>query len=115
MNFDQLATPTGSFPRPRLGFWICTFPSMKGLSAPNLKYMRFFAEHCPDRQFVQQSAAQFPQPPIRPTLSDELPWFHIVAEYQLVRALSEPLDTHLPSIEEIEAELSRDLEGGAQP
>jgi predicted nuclease of restriction endonuclease-like (RecB) superfamily len=29
-----------------------------------------------------------------------------VAEYQLVRALPEPLDTHLPSIEEIEAELS---------
>lgn len=67
------------------------FPSMKGLSATNLKYMRFFAEHCPDRQFVQQSAAQFPQPPIgqqsadqlpvtpiRPPLSDELPWFHIV-------------------------------------
>jgi predicted nuclease of restriction endonuclease-like (RecB) superfamily len=33
-----------------------------------------------------------------------------VAEFQLVRALPEPLDTILPSIEEIEAELSRDLE-----
>jgi hypothetical protein len=33
-----------------------------------------------------------------------------VAEYQLVRALPEPLDTTLPSIEEIETELSRDLE-----
>ncbi|MBK8253008.1 MAG: DUF1016 family protein [Polyangiaceae bacterium] len=33
-----------------------------------------------------------------------------VAEYQLVRALPEPLDTSLPSIEEIEAELSRELE-----
>ena len=32
-----------------------------------------------------------------------------VAEYQLVRALPQPLDTSLPSIEEIEAELSRDL------
>jgi predicted nuclease of restriction endonuclease-like (RecB) superfamily len=32
-----------------------------------------------------------------------------VAEYQLVRALPEPLDTSLPSIEEIEAELSREL------
>ena len=31
-----------------------------------------------------------------------------VAEYQLVRALPEPLDTNLPSIEEIEAELSRE-------
>jgi len=29
-----------------------------------------------------------------------------VAEYQLVRALPEPLDTNLPSIEEIEAELA---------
>jgi hypothetical protein len=68
------------------------FPAMKGLSATNLKYMRFFAEHCPDRQFVQQSAAQFPQTPIgqqsadplpttpiRPTLSDHLPWFQIPA------------------------------------
>lgn len=33
-----------------------------------------------------------------------------VAEYQLVRALPEPLDTNLPSIEELEIELSRDLE-----
>jgi hypothetical protein len=33
-----------------------------------------------------------------------------VAEYQLVRALPEPLDTSLPSIEEIEAQLARDLE-----
>ena len=32
-----------------------------------------------------------------------------VAEYQLVRALPKPLDTSLPSIEEIEAELPRDL------
>lgn len=33
-----------------------------------------------------------------------------VADYQLVRALPEPLDTCLPSIEELESELSRDLE-----
>lgn len=38
-----------------------------------------------------------------------------VAEYQLVRALPEPLDTSLPSIEEIEAELSRDLGPEDQP
>ena len=38
-----------------------------------------------------------------------------VAEYQLVRALPEPLDTSLPSIEEIEAELSRDLKQEEQP
>lgn len=33
-----------------------------------------------------------------------------VAEYQLVRALPEPLDTCLPSIEEIEAEFLGNLE-----
>ncbi len=33
-----------------------------------------------------------------------------MAEYQLVRALPEPLDTSLPSIEAIEAELGRDLQ-----
>ena len=41
------------------------FPDMKGLSSSNLKYMKFFAQECPDRQFGQQSA-------------DQLPWFHIV-------------------------------------
>jgi predicted nuclease of restriction endonuclease-like (RecB) superfamily len=41
------------------------FPDMKGLSTANLKYMRFFAEMCPDRQIGQQPA-------------DQLPWFHIV-------------------------------------
>lgn len=41
------------------------FPLMKGFSARNLKYMRYFAEHCPAQQFGQQPAAQ-------------LPWFHIV-------------------------------------
>jgi hypothetical protein len=93
------------------------FPGMKGLSSRNLHYMRLFAELCPERQFVQQTAAQLQTgdqqsadqlapAPTGPTLSDQLPWFHIV------RALPEPLDTTLPSIEEIEAELSRDLEGG---
>lgn len=35
-----------------------------------------------------------------------------VAEYQLVRSLPEPLDTSLPTIEQIEEELSRGLEDG---
>jgi hypothetical protein len=34
-----------------------------------------------------------------------------IAEYELVRSLPSPLDRSLPSIEEIEAELSRSLEG----
>ena len=33
-----------------------------------------------------------------------------IAEYEFVRALPEPLDISLPSIEEIEARLSRELE-----
>ena len=41
------------------------FPDMTGLSSSNLKYMRFFAELCPQLQFGQQPA-------------DQLPWFHIV-------------------------------------
>jgi len=41
------------------------FPDMKGFSASNLKYMRFFAGECPDITIGQQAA-------------DQLPWFHIV-------------------------------------
>jgi predicted nuclease of restriction endonuclease-like (RecB) superfamily len=36
-----------------------------------------------------------------------------IAEYELVRALPERLERSLPSVEELEAELSRDLEGEA--
>lgn len=50
------------------------FPDMKGWSGSNLKYMRFFAQHCPDRQFGQQPA-------------DQLPWFHIVT---LLTKLDDP-------------------------
>ena len=39
------------------------FTAQKGFSARNLKYMRKFAESYPDREFVQQAAAQ-------------IPWFH---------------------------------------
>ena len=41
------------------------FPDMRGWSTSNLKYMRFFAQHCPDGQFGQQPA-------------DQMPWFHVV-------------------------------------
>jgi predicted nuclease of restriction endonuclease-like (RecB) superfamily len=41
------------------------FPEMRGLSASNLKYMRFFAELCPELRIGQQPA-------------DQLPWFHVV-------------------------------------
>ncbi|MEN9396505.1 MAG: hypothetical protein RLZ81_1035 [Pseudomonadota bacterium] len=36
------------------------FPSMKGFSPRNLKYMRAFAHAWPDAEFVQQTAAQLP-------------------------------------------------------
>ena len=52
------------------------FPDMKGLSSRNLKYMKAFAQKCPDFLIGQQSAAQ-------------LPWFHIVT---LITSLS---DTNL--------------------
>lgn len=41
------------------------FPDMKGLSSRNLKYVKHFAQKCPDLAIGQQPAAQ-------------LPWFHIV-------------------------------------
>jgi predicted nuclease of restriction endonuclease-like (RecB) superfamily len=41
------------------------FPTMKGFSPTNLKYMRRFAEACPTKTIGQQPA-------------DQLPWFHIV-------------------------------------
>jgi predicted nuclease of restriction endonuclease-like (RecB) superfamily len=41
------------------------FPDMRGFSPTNLKYMRRFAEDCPERAFGQQPA-------------DQLPWFHVV-------------------------------------
>ena len=50
------------------------FPDMKGLSASNLKYMRFFAQECPESTIGQQPA-------------DQLPWFHIVT---LLTKVSEP-------------------------
>lgn len=34
------------------------FPTMQGLSARNLKYMRWFAEACPTPAFVQATLAQ---------------------------------------------------------
>jgi predicted nuclease of restriction endonuclease-like (RecB) superfamily len=42
-----------------------SFPETKGFSSSNLKYMRVFAENCPNGLIGQQPA-------------DQLPWFHIV-------------------------------------
>jgi hypothetical protein len=51
-----------------------TFPTVKGFSPRNLKYMRAFAEAWPDEDFVQQAAAR-------------LPWFHDVA---IVERVNDP-------------------------
>jgi predicted nuclease of restriction endonuclease-like (RecB) superfamily len=76
------------------------FPDMKGLSSRNLKYMKFFAEHCPERQFGQQVAAQIPArpmgqqtaaqlttPAMGQPITEQLPWFHIVI---LLTKVSDP-------------------------
>src|SRR4051812_38304544 len=52
------------------------FPEMTGLSARNLKYMRAFAEACPDPGFVQQVVAR-------------LPWGHNVRLLEAVKAPAE--------------------------
>ena len=51
-----------------------SFPDIKGFSSSNLKYMRHFAEHCPNGLIGQQPA-------------DQLPWFHIVV---LITKLDDP-------------------------
>lgn len=94
------------------------FPDMKGLSSRNLKYMKFFAEHCPNRQFVQQtaaqilalpigqqSAAQLATPAISQPTADQLPWFHIVT---LLTKLSDPALREWYAREAISASWPRD-------
>ena len=36
------------------------FPEMSGFSPRNIKYMRAFAQHWPDRAIVQRTVAQIP-------------------------------------------------------
>ncbi len=69
------------------------FPDMKGWSVSNLKYMRFFAQNCPERQFGQQSA-------------DQLPWFHIVT---LLTKLDTPELREWYSREAVQQAWSRDM------
>jgi predicted nuclease of restriction endonuclease-like (RecB) superfamily len=114
------------------------FPEMKGFSPRNLKYMRAFAAAWPDLEIVQQSVAQLSwrhnlalleklrSPDDKPTLG--LLLVHeknrVLVEYalggstrpisvaewdtRLTHALPEELQASLPTIEEIEAELSRE-------
>jgi len=52
------------------------FPEMKGFSNTNLKYMRFFAQECPNGLIGQQVA-------------DQLPWFHLVTLLTKISVASE--------------------------
>ena len=69
------------------------FPDMKGLSSSNLKYMKHFAQECPDRLFGQQPA-------------DQLPWFHIVT---LITNIPDPAVRAWYAQEAIAQSWSRDL------
>ena len=81
---NELTPPEFVLVRTSSLFYLCSFM--------NRRFMADFAQECPYIKIGQQPA-------------DQLPWLG-VAEYQLVRSLPEPLDTSLPSVEEIEAELS---------
>lgn len=64
---------------------------MKGLSSTNLKYMRVFAELCPDIRIGRQAA-------------DQLPWFHLVV---LLTKLPTPLEREWYAAQAIEHGWSR--------
>ena len=55
------------------------FPDIRGFSSRNLKYMAFFAQHCPNGLFGQQPAAQ-------------LPWFHVVTLLTKLTKLTRPAE-----------------------
>ncbi|MBT9499480.1 MAG: DUF1016 family protein [Zoogloea sp.] len=67
------------------------FPDMRGFSSRNLKYMAFFAEHCPEGKFGQQPAAQ-------------LPWFHIVT---LLTKLASPEEREWYAVRTVQSGWSR--------
>lgn len=67
------------------------FPEMRGWSASNLKYMRFFAQHCPHGLIGQQPA-------------DQLPWFHIVT---LLTKLSSPAEREWYAVQTVQNGWSR--------
>lgn len=69
------------------------FPETKGFSVTNLKYMRRFAEECPDLHFGQQVA-------------DQLPWFHIVV---LLTQVPDPADRQWYAGKAIEHGWSRNI------
>lgn len=69
------------------------FPDMKGFSSRNLKYMKVFAQVCPELQIGQQTAAQ-------------LPWFHIVT---LFTKVSDPAEREWYAVQAVRQGWSRTL------
>lgn len=67
------------------------FPDMRGWSSSNLKYMRYFAQHCPNGQIGQQAA-------------DQLPWFHIVT---LLTKLEIPSEREWYAVQSVQQGWSR--------
>lgn len=67
------------------------FPDIRGFSSRNLKYMAFFAQHCPDGKIGQQAAAQ-------------LPWFHIVT---LLTKLESPAEREWYTVQAVQQGWSR--------
>lgn len=69
------------------------FPEMKGFSTSNLKYMRRFAEECPNFQIGQQPV-------------DQLPWSHII---RLITKVVNPAEREWYAQATIEYGWSRDV------
>ncbi len=69
------------------------FPDLKGFSSSNLKYMRFFAQECPEMQIGQQSA-------------DQLPWFHIVI---LITKITDPKIREWYAVQTVQNTWRRDV------
>jgi hypothetical protein len=82
------------------------FPDMKGFSSQNLKYMRKFDESWRDRQLVQRTVALIPWRSNLALAGYTKPIGVAEWERHITESIPENLKSSLPTIEEIEAELS---------
>lgn len=79
------------------------FPDMRGWSSSNLKYMRFFAQLCPDLP-CQAVKLGWSRSTLEINIKNQLMQRQGVAVTNFAARLPEVLVKSLPSIEEIEAE-----------